>query len=141
MVTARIGGAIKADRDHLGLVPIGPEGFTGFKVVRRGRNDAIHALQKVIHQRLIELSQKSLSDNVRVVCQNCWFGNGRHKVNQVAERPRVMEMHDIGFARQGGKFFKGSEGNACRSDLKISPNPVRYMVVEMARLVSNGRAQ
>jgi Acyltransferase family len=139
-VAARIGGTIKADRDHLGLVPVRPERFTGFDVVGRGRNDAIHALQKAIHQRLVEPGQKPLSDDVGVVRQNGWFGNGRRQVNQVAERPGVVEMQDIGFARQRGKLFEGSEGNGRRGDLEISPNPVGYMVVERARLVSNGRA-
>src|ERR1700682_3766228 len=35
------------------------EGFAGFDIVRRGRNDAIDALEKAIHQWLIELSQES----------------------------------------------------------------------------------
>ena len=76
-----VGGFVKAIGNDPGLVREFFQHFTGMQVVRRGSDNPVGAGQKPRHQRLVELEQELLPDDVRVVGHHAWFVHAAEKMH------------------------------------------------------------
>lgn len=76
-----VGLAIQAIGYDYRLAAKPTQDLAAFKIVRRGSDDAVHARQEALHQRLIKGEQCALADDVRMIADDAWPLVPAHEVH------------------------------------------------------------
>ncbi|MNF79397.1 hypothetical protein D3C84_616100 [compost metagenome] len=137
----RIAGLVQAIGDEFRLVLIAAQHLAGAQVVRRRGDNAVGLSEESMHQRLVELEQMLLTNDVRVVGHHPGLADPGEEMDKVHERPGKVVVDDVCFGRQLAKMRQHAVGEPGGGELQVQAGTMHPMAVEMDDARPRIRAQ